>query len=135
MNSILNMATAQLLARDDTGYAIPRQFRGAEGFKREFRDSEHPMEDQTHHFSGHLSLGINRRALTNHYRNATDNVGDANLGQAAYEVGRKLSGGAQRGHVFGFNNLGAYIRRKFCTAVGRGMTYDEWTRLRAAVFR
>ena len=68
---------------------------------------------------------------TNEYRNAFDNEGDARLGYAAYEIGRKLSTGARHGNVNGLRIIGEYIRTNICTGnSGRGLEPGAWEVIR-----
>ena len=143
MNSYENMKAAA----PGTGRWLPPnngQWIGGAGFQRRYQDSDPalpppdqfvqgPESDQTHHFSAHLSLGINRRMFANEWRNLRDNTGDARLGQAAYEIGRKLSGMADRGNSNGLRIIGEYIRRNICTGnAGRGLDPRDWEMLRDA---
>ena len=141
LDSLANMrAAAPGTARalpDDQG-----RFIGGQGFQPQYQDSapalpppnqddQGPTADQTHHFSAQLSLGINRRTFVNLYRNVFDNDGDNRLGTAAYNIGRKLRGGADRGNVNGLRIIGEYIRRNICTgSAGRGLEPGDWAVIR-----
>lgn len=143
LNSYENMK----IAAPGTGRALPDEqgrYIGGEGFQPRYQDSgpvlpppgQHingPTADQTHHFSAHLSLGINRRKLANAWRNLFDNQGDASLGQAAYEIGRKLSGAAERGNVVGLRRIGDYIRQRICHSRGRGLDPGDWAVIRRSL--
>ncbi|HJP93641.1 MAG TPA: DUF4214 domain-containing protein [Pyrinomonadaceae bacterium] len=141
LNSLANMRAAA----PGTGRALPDdqgRYIGGQGFQPQYQDSapalpppnqdlQGPTADQTHHFSAHLSLGINRRPFTNFYRNITDNDGDSRLGFAAYAIGRKLRGEADRGSVNGLRIIGEYIRRNICTgSAGRGLEPGDWAVIR-----
>jgi hypothetical protein len=133
MNSLLNMYRAADLASKDQSNSIPDHYVGASGFKPEYKDSEHPEQDQTHHFSAHLSLGINGRSITNFVRNVRDNQGDANLGQAAHEMGAGLKAAADNNKVSDLISVGYRIRNKFCGDGGRGLTYQEYRPIRTDI--
>ena len=135
MNSFANMNRARQLARDGHSNSVPDQYVGAGGFRTNYKDSEHPTEDQTHHFSAHVSMGINGRSITNFGRNILDNAGDANLGEAAYEIGAELKAAATKGNVFALNTVGYRIRSKICDPTRHGLTYDEWKRIRSDILR
>ena len=114
---------------------------GGQGFQSRYQDSDPvlpppgqdihgPTADQTHHFSAHLSLGINGRPFANAFGNFNDNQGDQDLGTAAYEIGAKLRGMSRRGNMNGLKIIGEYIRRNICTgAAGRGLNPGEFDRL------
>ena len=81
------------------GIRAERWEQGETGFRPEFRDTgtHGPGEfvDQTHHFAFYLSMGINENGsgalwAAQRAHRARDNQGDANLGRAAYDMGRML---------------------------------------------
>jgi hypothetical protein len=133
MNSLVNMNRARELAAAGNSNSIPDRYVGPTGFKPEYEDSENPDEDQTHHFSAHVSMGINGRAFTNFARNALDNQGDANLGEAGYEIGAGLTTATKKNQRYDLASVGSRIRNKLCSERGRGLTYEEWIPIRTNV--
>jgi hypothetical protein len=134
MNSLANMNRARELAAAGNSNSIPDRYVGPTGFKPEYEDSVNPDEDQTHHFSAHVSMGINGRSVMNFARNALDNQGDANLGEAGYEIGADLTTAAEKNQVSDLFSVG-YRIRKLCNERGRGLTYEEWRPIRTDVLR
>lgn len=136
MTSVANMEESRRLNyRGKSGRSIPARYVGSEGFLPKYKDSEAPHEDQTHHFSAHMSLGINRRMYVNAFRNFVDNAGDDALGEKAYAIGRMLKGGADRGNVGGLNVIGEYIKRNICTDRGRGLSPGQWGSIQLAIIK
>ncbi len=90
-------------------------FRGVTGFKDEFKDSNRPNEDQTHHFAAYLSTGINDQLAAATAHQAQDvalqlNVGDGGvLGEIAYSIGEQLRKDPKK-----LENIGATIRKYIC---------------------
>jgi RHS repeat-associated protein len=71
---------------------------GPEGFKKQYKDSLKPEEDQTHHFAGYFNAGVLGRywQATGHkygtdYIGKEDNQGDRDLGDLAYSMGASLN--------------------------------------------
>lgn len=75
------------------GRTVPNYYLGQRDFKDEFKDDERSA-DQTHHFAGYFSAGMNGvewAALLHSLNDARQgNWGDVNLGKAAFEMGARL---------------------------------------------
>jgi len=96
------------------------RYTGQTGFRDEFLDSENgqidrsPDTDQTHHFAAYFSGGINGQwaATTAHAwedRVKHRNMGDYNLGNAAYGLGAQLGSDPSL-----LKNVGNMIRQTIC---------------------
>ena len=100
------------------GATINPYWLGETGFKPEFMDTgQHTpgqFVDQTHHYAFYLSVGINANTIgplrvAQWLHRQQDNIGDANLGKAAFQMGRNL-----RNSPSGLQNIGDFIRSAIC---------------------
>ncbi|HYX29184.1 MAG TPA: RHS repeat-associated core domain-containing protein [Pyrinomonadaceae bacterium] len=81
---------------------------GESGFKLEFQDHE---GDQTHHFAGHLTAGINDQTAAHNLQKVTDvfNKADRLLSNAAFKIGQDL-----RNDPRGLFTIGDRIMKDIC---------------------
>jgi len=100
------------------GATVDHYYLGETGFRPEFMDTGQngagQLVDQTHHFAFYLSVGINANAIgplraAQWMHRQRDNQGDANLGRAAFEMGRNL-----RNSPTGLQSIGSFIRSAIC---------------------
>ena len=87
-------------------------YAGTSGFKDTMRDSEAPNQDITHHIAAYLSAGINGITLAKTvgvFAENVNNLGDANSGRTAYNLGEYLSENPNM-----LNYIEASIRKEFC---------------------
>jgi len=85
---------------------------GHSGFKSEYQDSQHPNDDQVHHFAAYFQVGFIAGASEGEiaaYLSDWNNPGDINLGIRAAELGHALKMGALR-----VLDIGRKIRDELC---------------------
>jgi RHS repeat-associated protein len=95
---------------------IPSYYRGATGFKDEFKDSQWGRSrstDQTHHFAAYFSAGINGQLAISALHMIGDaaqiNRGDTKLGDVAYGLGEQLKNDPGK-----LGQIGNLIRKAIC---------------------